>query len=69
MSNASTPGAGDFPEPDCWIFGDLTVDENGSPHTYRYSMLLSFKSVEDFRAARAVIYPLIDRESSAGEPR
>ncbi len=54
MSDADTaPKASD------WILGDIAVDENGKLHTYKYSMLLSFSSLEEFQAARKLIDPLL----------
>lgn len=47
-------------EPDSWVFGDIKVDENGELHTYRYAMLFSFRNLEEFREAKAVIDPLLE---------
>lgn len=43
-----------------WIYGDITVDENGAPYTYRYSMLFSFRNLEEFQAARRIIEALFE---------
>lgn len=47
-------------DPDSWIFGDITVDENGTPQLYRYAMLFSFRNLEEFRAAKRIIDPLLE---------
>lgn len=51
------------PIPRDWIMGDIEVSEGGKLHTYPFAVLLSFGSLEDFRAAKPAIDALLSPDS------
>jgi hypothetical protein len=51
------------PKCEHWIIGNIVVEErDGLTHTYERSILLSFKTLEDYRAALPFIDPFMADE-------
>ena len=46
------------PQCEHWIFGGISVKEAGEIVTYHRAILLSFKTIEEFRAALKFVDPL-----------
>jgi hypothetical protein len=60
--------AGYVPKCEHWLLGDITVEEKaGGPYTrYERAILVTFKSVKDFRAALEHVDPLLNGSASEG---
>ena len=43
-----------------WILGNITVQEREGPHEYQRAVLLTFKTVEEYRAALRFLSPLME---------
>jgi hypothetical protein len=55
--------------PQCrdWIFGDIEVKEDKKLHTYQFAMLLSFRTLDDFQAARKIVEPMLFGDVSSSD--
>lgn len=53
-----------LPTPDSWLMGDIEVTEGDTSTTlYRKSVLLCFRTLEDFRSAQRFLDPILGRSS------
>ena len=56
--NSQTSSA--YPAPNCqhWAIGDVTVQELFGPHKYERAILVTFATIEEFRAALKYCDPM-----------